>query len=148
MEKTKYVLAGLMEEAAANMRQLMTAAPGSGATGEQAQDAQRAVSLLFEGVMATNKRFAEALLNRAEPGPAVEMQRRFVSDYFDALARGGTLVLRTAEEAAQSSKQEARERSHHQDSARAAPAERFEPASKKRARRPRSQTSRKNTASV
>jgi hypothetical protein len=50
--------------------------------------------------MATNKRFADALLDRAEPGPAVELQRRFVGEYFDALAQGGTLLLRAAGEAA------------------------------------------------
>ena len=98
VEKTKHDLAGLVEEAAAGMRQLMAAAPGSGTGG--AQDAQRATSRLFEGVMATNKRFADALLDRAGPGPAVELQRRFVHEYFDALARGGTLLLRAAGEAA------------------------------------------------
>jgi hypothetical protein len=148
MEKTKHDLVGMIEEAAANMRQLMNAAPGPGTAGEQAQQAQRAASLLFEGVMATNKRFAEALLNRAEPSPAVELQRRFVGDYFDALARGGTLVLRTAAEAAQFSEQEAREHSHHEDGAEAAPAERSEPAPKKRVRRARSQNSYKKTAPV
>jgi len=148
MEKTKHDLVGMIEEAAANMRQLMTAAPGSGTAGEQAQQAQRAASLLFEGVMATNKRFAEALLNRAEPSPAVELQRRFVGDYFDTLARGGTLVLRTAAEAAQSSEQEARERRHHEDGAEAAPAERSEPAPRKGVRRSRSQTSHKTMAPV
>jgi hypothetical protein len=39
VEKTKHDLAGLVEEAAAGMRQLMAAAPGSGTGG--AQDAQR-----------------------------------------------------------------------------------------------------------
>jgi len=148
MEKTKHDLVGIIEEAAANMRQLMTAAPGPGTAGEQAQQAHRAASLLFEGVMATNKRFAEALLNRAEPSPAVELQRRFVGDYFDALARGGTLVLRKAGEAAQSLEREARDRRYQEDGAQTAPAERSEPAPKKRVRRPRSQTSHKNTAPV
>jgi hypothetical protein len=27
------------------------------------------------------------------PSPAVELQRRFVGEYFDALARGGTQLL-------------------------------------------------------
>ncbi len=81
MVKTKHDLAGLVEEAAANMHRLMAAAPGYGTAG--AQEAQRAASHLFEGAMATNKRFAEALLDRAEPGPVVELQRRFVGEYFD-----------------------------------------------------------------
>ena len=121
MVKTKHDLAGLVKEAAANMHRLMAAAPGSGTAG--AQEAQRTASHLFEDAMATNKRFAEALLDRAEPGPVVELQRRFVGEYFDALARGGTLVHRAAMEAAQqSSEPQTRERDHHEDSGDAAPA--------------------------
>ena len=101
MEKTKHYLAGLVEEAAASMRQLMAAMPDAG-TG-RAQDSQQAMSHLFEGVMTTNKRFADALLDRAEPSPAVELQRCFVHEYFDALAQGGTLLLRATGEAAEQS---------------------------------------------
>jgi hypothetical protein len=127
MEKTKHDLAGLVEEAAANMRDLMAAAPGFGTVGAQAQEAQRAASRLFEGVMATNKQFAEAMLDRAEPGPAVELQRRFVGEYFDALAQGGTLVLRAAGEAAQqSAEQQTREPGHQEDGDKAAPVGRSE----------------------
>ena len=133
MEKTKHDLAGLVEEAAAGMRQLMAAAPGSGTCGAQTQDPQQAASRLFEGVMATNKRFADALLDRAGPGPAVELQRRFVGEYFDALARGGTLLLRVAGEAAgQSSERQTRGRDGE-----AAPAGRSGPAPTDRARSPR-----------
>jgi hypothetical protein len=117
MVKTKQNLAGFIEEAAADMHRLMAAAPGSGT-----QEAQLAASRLFEGAMATSKRFAEALLDRAEPSPVVELQRRFVGEYFDALARGGTLVYRAATEAAQqSSEPHARERDHHKDVGDAAP---------------------------
>ena len=136
VEKTKHDLAGLVEEAAAGMRQLMAAAPGSGTGG--AQDAQRATSRLFEGVMATNKRFADALLDRAEPGPAVELQRRFVGEYFDALAQGGTLLLRATEEAAgQSSERQTCGRGGPEAGGEAAPAGRSGPAPTDRARSPR-----------
>ena len=145
VENTKRDLAGLVEEAAAGMRQLMAAMPGPGTGGAQAQDSQQALSRLFEGVMATNKRFADALLDRAEPGPAVELQRRFVGEYFDALAQGGTLVLRAAREAAQqSSQRQMRERGQQQDGGEVAPAGRSEPASTKQVQRSRSQTPRKN----
>jgi hypothetical protein len=130
VEKTKHDLAGLVEEAAAGMRQLMAASPGPGTGGPQAQDAQRAMSRLFEGVMATNKRFADALLDRAEPGPAVELQRRFVGEWFDALAQGGTVLLRAAEQAAeQSSERQARRRSGQEANGEVAPPGRSEPAS-------------------
>ncbi len=145
VEKTKRDLAGLVEEAAAGMRQLMAAMPGAGTGGAQAQDAQQAVSRLFEGVMATNKRFADALLDRAEPGPAVELQRRFVGEYFDALARGGTLLLRAAGEAAQqSSERQTRGRGGKEDGAEAVPAARSGPAPTDRARSPRPPAPRRN----
>jgi hypothetical protein len=129
VEKTKRDLAGLVEEADAGMRQLMAAMPGAGTGGAQAQDPQQAVSRLFEGVMATNKRFADALLDRAGPGPAVELQRRFVHEYFDALARGGTLLLRAAGEAAgQPSERRAHGRGGQEAGGEAAPAGRSRPA--------------------
>jgi len=143
VEKTKHGLAYLVEEAAANMRQLMAATPGSGTA--EAQDAQQAASRLFESVMATNKRFAEALLDRAEPGPVVELQRHFVGEYFDALAQGGSQLLRAAWEVdQQSSERQMRERGGHQeDGGEAVLAGRSEPAPT-RDRRPRSQALRKS----
>jgi hypothetical protein len=93
---------------------------------------------LFEGVMATNKRFADALLDRAGPGPAVELQRRFVGEYFDALAQGGALLLRAAGEAAgQSSARQMRGRGRPEAGGEAAPAGRSGPAPTDRARGPR-----------
>ncbi|MBL6459577.1 hypothetical protein JMJ55_30180 [Belnapia sp. T6] len=149
MEKTKHDLAGLVEEAAANMRRLMAAAPDAGTAGAQAVEAQRAASRLFEGVMATNKRFAEALLDRAEPGPVVELQRRFVGEYFDALARGGALVLSAAGEAAQqSSELQTRERDHRGDGGTVVPNKLSEPGPTDRARRPRSQAPRRRGNAV
>jgi hypothetical protein len=138
VEKTRRDLPGLVEEAAAGMRQLMAAIPGPGTGGAQTQDAQQAVSRLFEGVMATNKRFADELLDRAEPGPAVELQRRFVGEYFDALARGGTLLLRAAGEAAgQSLERQTRGCGGPEAGGEAAPAGRSGPAPTDRARGPR-----------
>ncbi len=135
VEKTKRDLAGLVEEADAGMRRLMAAMPGAGTGGAQAQDPQQAVSRLFEGVMATNKRFADALLDRAGPGPAAELQRRFVGEYFDALARGGTLLLRAAGEAAgQSLERQTRGCGGPEAGGEAAPAGRSGPAPTDRAR--------------
>jgi len=147
VEKTKHDLAYLVEEAAANMCQLMAAAPGSGTA--EAQDAQQAASRLFESVMATNKRFAEALLDRAAPSPAMELQRRFVSEYFDTLARGGTQLLRAVGEVAQQpSQRQTREHGHQEDVGEAVLTARSEPAPTDRTRRPRSQASRRNRIPV
>ena len=129
MEKTKRDLAGLLEEAAAGMRQLTAAMPPRPVTGEaQARHAQQAASRLFEGVMATNKRFADALLDSAGPGQAVELQRRFVGEWFDALGRGGAQLLRAAEEAAgQSRERQAHGSGGEEAGGQAAPAERSGP---------------------
>jgi CBS domain-containing protein len=100
MEKTGRSLAGMVEEAAAGMRSLM-GAQGFNAGGFQ--DAQQAVSKLVEGVMATNMRFADELLRRTGPSTVVDLQRQFLREYFDALAQGGTLLLRVARQAAEES---------------------------------------------
>ena len=146
VEKTTHDLAGLLEEAAAGMRRLTAAMPGPGTGGAQTQDPQQAASRLFEGVMATNKRFADALLDRAGPGPAVELQRRFVGEYFDALARGGTLLLRAAGEAAgQSPAPQTRGRGGQEAGGEAAPsAGRSGPAPTDRARNLGSRPPRRN----
>ncbi len=88
LEKAGRGLAGMAEETAAGMRRLMATMPGFGSGGAQ-QDAQRAVSRLVEGVVAANMRFADELLRRTGPSAVVELQRRFLRGYFDALAQGG-----------------------------------------------------------
>jgi CBS domain-containing protein len=100
MEKTGRSLAGMVEEAAAGMRSLM-GAPGFNPSGFQ--DAQQAVSKLVQGVMETNMRFADELLRRTGPSAVVDLQRQFLREYFDALAQGGTLLLRAARQAAEES---------------------------------------------
>lgn len=100
MEKTGRSLAGMVEEAATGMRSLM-GSPGVNAGGFQ--EAQQAVSKLVEGVMATNMRLADELLRRTGPSAVVDLQRRFLREYFDALAQGGTLLLRVARQAAEDS---------------------------------------------
>jgi CBS domain-containing protein len=67
------------------------------------QEAQQAVSKLVQGVMETNMRFADELLRRTGPSAVVDLQRQFLREYFDALAQGGTLLLRAARQAAEES---------------------------------------------
>jgi CBS domain-containing protein len=100
VEKTGRSLAGMVEEAAAGMRSLM-GTPGFNPSGFQ--DAQQALSKLVQGVMATNMRFADELLRRTGPSTVVDLQRQFLREYFDALAQGGTLLLRAARQAAEES---------------------------------------------
>ncbi len=100
MEKTGRSLAGMVEEAAAGIRSLM-GAPGLNPGGFQ--DAQQAVSKLVQGVMETNMRFADELLRRTGPSTVVDLQRQFLREYFEALAQGGTMLLRAARQAAEES---------------------------------------------
>jgi len=100
MEKTGRSLAGMVEEAAAGMRSLM-GAPGFNPAG--IQDAQQALAKLVQGVMQTNMRFADELLRRTGPSTVVDLQRQFLREYFDALAQGGTMLLRAARQAAEES---------------------------------------------
>jgi CBS domain-containing protein len=100
VEKTGRGLAGMVEEAAAGMRSLL-GPPGVNAS--NFQEAQHAMSKLVQGVMETNMRFADELLRRTGPSAVVDLQRRFVREYFDALAQGGTLLLRAARQAAEES---------------------------------------------
>lgn len=100
MEQTGRGLASMAAEAAAGMRSLI-GAPGFSAG--SLHEAQQAISKLVQGVMETNMRFADELLRRSGPSAVVDLQRRFVREYFDALAQGGTLMLHAARQAAEES---------------------------------------------
>jgi CBS domain-containing protein len=100
MEKTGRSLAGMVEEAAAGMRSLMS---GPGFQSGGFQEAQQALAKLVQSVMQTNMRFADELLRRTGPSTVVDLQRQFLREYFDALAQGGTLLLRAARQAAEDS---------------------------------------------
>ena len=91
-------LAGMAEQAAAGMRSLVAGPPN--ANPANLQEAQQAVSRLVQAVMETNMRFADEMLRRTAPSAVVELQRRFVREYFEALARGGTMLLQAARQAA------------------------------------------------
>lgn len=91
-------LAGMAEQAAAGMRSLAAGPPN--ANPANFQEAQQAVSRLVQAVMETNMRFADEMLRRTGPSAVVELQRRFVREYFEALARGGTMLLQGARQAA------------------------------------------------
>lgn len=100
VEKTGRGLAGMVEEAAEGMRSLIGS---QGFDAGSYQEAQQAMAQLIEGVMATNLRFADELLRRAGPSAVVDLQRRFLREYFDTLAQGGTLLVRAARGAAEQS---------------------------------------------
>ena len=99
-EETGRRLSDLMREAAEGMRS-MVAMPGL--AGDGMREAQQALARLVDGVVTTNVRAAQELLRRSGPGAVVELQQRFLRDYFDALAEGGTVLLRATRRAAEES---------------------------------------------
>jgi CBS domain-containing protein len=103
VDKTGRSLASMVEEAAAGMRSLMG---GPGFNPGNFQEAQQALTTLVQSVMQTNLRFADELLRRTGPSTVVDLQRQFLREYFDALAQGGTLLLRAARQAAEDSLQQ------------------------------------------
>jgi len=93
-------LAEMVEETTEGIRSLM-AVPGF--SGDGMREAQQAVSRLMDGVIATNLRLTRELMHHAGPSAFIELQRRFVRDWFDALAEGGTVLLRATRQAADES---------------------------------------------
>lgn len=93
-------LAEMAEETAEGIRSLM-AMPGF--SGDGMRDAQQAVSRLMDGVVATNLRLTRELMRRTGPSAFIELQRRFIRDWFDALAESGTVLLHATRQAAEES---------------------------------------------
>jgi hypothetical protein len=83
-----------------NVRRL-TALPNAADGG--LRDFQQGVAGLFEGVVRTNLRVAQAMFRLGSPAPFVELQQRFAREYTDALLRNSAALVRavrrTADEA-------------------------------------------------
>jgi len=93
-------LAEMAEETAEGIRSFM-AVPGF--SGDGMRDAQQAMARLVDGVIATNLRLTRELMHRTGPSAMIELQRRFMRDWFDAMAEGGTVLLRATRQAADES---------------------------------------------
>jgi len=100
MEQTGQRLAWMAQETAERMRTLM-AMPGL--NGENLRAMQRAMAQIVDGVATTNMRLMQELLRRNGPSGMVALQHRFLCDYFDALAEGGSGLLRATRRAAEES---------------------------------------------
>jgi hypothetical protein len=83
--------ADLARDGADDFRLLMTL-PACACNGTQ--DFHRNMNGLLEGVLQTNVRLAEDMLQLANLVPVVEMQRRFIDHYFGALMEGSASILR------------------------------------------------------
>src|SRR4051794_20489706 len=58
------------------------------------QDISQSMMGLIEGVMRTNLRATEELLQLANPSAYVELQQRFIGKYLDALLQGTAILVR------------------------------------------------------
>lgn len=67
----------------------------SGAQGGM-QDLQKGMAGLVEGVIRTNVRAAQELMQLANPGGYVELQQRFMREYIDTLMQGTATLLAAA----------------------------------------------------
>jgi hypothetical protein len=92
-------MAQAVQDTAEDVRRLMVlprAADGG------LRDMQQALGGLVDGVLRTNLRATQELVRLANPGAVIELQRRFVHEYLDALLEGQATLLRavrrTAEE--------------------------------------------------
>jgi CBS domain-containing protein len=93
LEEVGRSLAEAVQGTAEDMRRLMLvpiAADGG------LRDMQQALGGLVEGVMRSNLRATQELLRLANPGAMVQLQRRFMHEYLDALLEGQTTILRAA----------------------------------------------------
>ncbi|HYZ34887.1 MAG TPA: CBS domain-containing protein, partial [Crenalkalicoccus sp.] len=98
LEQTGRRLAEVAQETAQNMRELMTMPHMQG---DSLREAQQALAQLVDGVVTTNMRLMQEMMRRSGPSSIVELQQRFIREYFDALAEGGTVLLRATRRAAE-----------------------------------------------
>ena len=64
------------------------------------EDLQHGVETMLNGVIRTNMQATQRLLRLVDPGAVVDMQRRFVRDYFSALVQGTAGIARAVHRAA------------------------------------------------
>ena len=73
--------------------------PPLGAT-ESLGDLQAGVSGLVSSVVHSNVRMAQELLRMTDPGAVIDLQRRFMRDYMDALLEGTVAIVRATRRSA------------------------------------------------
>ena len=108
------------KSAAPDMRAMM-ALPDV-ATGGM-KDMQQSMAGLMEGVVRTNLRATQELMQLANPGAYIEFQQRFMRDYMDTLMQGTASLLvaarRTTDAALRTTEQQIEQRQHSAPSLRA-----------------------------
>jgi len=98
-EETGRQMVQAVQDTAEDMRRLMVLPH---AVDGGLRDMQQALGGLVDGVLRTNLRATQELVRLTNPGAVIELQRRFVREYLDALLEGQATLLRavrrTAEE--------------------------------------------------
>ena len=83
------------------------------------RDLQQGVAGLFEGVVRTNLRVAQAMFRLGNPVPFVELQQRFAREYTDALLRNSAALVRAVRRTADETLRPLEQRIEQQRRARA-----------------------------
>jgi CBS domain-containing protein len=79
-------------------------------TSENLRDLQEGISSLVSGVVQSNVRMTQELLQMANPASVFNLQRRFMRDYMDALLQGSSAIMRVAQKSANQTLQPIQER--------------------------------------
>jgi hypothetical protein len=90
-EQLSHKVAQAVQGTSEDVRSLMVL-PGAARGG--LQDLQRGVAGLIEGVIRTNLQATQELFRLANPGAYVELQHRFVRQYFDTLFENSVALVR------------------------------------------------------
>jgi CBS domain-containing protein len=86
-------MAQAVQETTEDMRRLMVLPRAAGGGW---QDMQQGVAQLVEGVIRTNLHVTQEIFRLSNPGVIVDLQRRFMREYLDALIQGTTTLVRAA----------------------------------------------------
>ncbi|MFL5285044.1 MAG: CBS domain-containing protein [Rhodopila sp.] len=96
-----------VQESASDIRSFVIPPQGAG---ENLRELQDGVASLVNGVVQSNVRVTQQLLQMANPGAVFDLQRRFIRDYMDALLHGSSAIIRAARKTADQTLQPIQER--------------------------------------
>jgi CBS domain-containing protein len=106
-ERTGQQMARAVQESASDLRTFVIPPQDAG---QNLRDLQEGVAGLVNGVVQSNVRLTQQLLQIANPGAVFDLQRRFVRDYMDALLQGSSAIIRAARKTADQTLQPIQER--------------------------------------
>ncbi|MFO1028157.1 MAG: CBS domain-containing protein [Acetobacteraceae bacterium] len=92
-ERMTQQIARTVQDTTLDLRSFVVPPQGAG---ENLRDLQEGISGLVSGVVQSNMRMTQQLLQMTDPGRVFDLQRRFMRDYMDALLTGTGAIVRVA----------------------------------------------------